>query len=208
MPVYKRGRRRRHRGSFYSPFFNIWEDVRDFIDGVVWQRNKYYKPSKRASSDAYERKLKTAYRLWAVAGIWGAHRYYLGYTLSGILYSFTFGFGLIGWFIDYFRLPQLVAASFLPSIPSTKQSTSYASGSSSKAVGDIESEVIKLAEKEGPILSPTKVSAKLGIPVSKALEVLENLVKLGYARYVISEDGTKYYRILGIEMPRGNYEEI
>jgi TM2 domain-containing membrane protein YozV len=46
------------------------------------------------------------YLIW-VFGFTGAHRFYYGKTLTGILYFFTFGFFLIGWIIDFFLIPQM-----------------------------------------------------------------------------------------------------
>jgi len=50
----------------------------------------------------------TAYLLWFFLGLWGAHKFYLNKTGTGILYFFTFGFFGIGWFIDLFTLGSQV----------------------------------------------------------------------------------------------------
>ena len=49
-----------------------------------------------------------AYMLWAVFGLFGAHRFYVGRWESGLVYLFTFGGFFVGWAIDFFILPQLV----------------------------------------------------------------------------------------------------
>ncbi len=46
----------------------------------------------------------TAYLLWFFFGLIGGHKFYLGKTVTGILYFFTLGFFFIGWFIDLFTL--------------------------------------------------------------------------------------------------------
>ena len=38
--------------------------------------------------------------LCALFGIWGAHRFYEGKIITGILWACTAGLGLIGWIID------------------------------------------------------------------------------------------------------------
>ena len=50
----------------------------------------------------------TAYLLWFFLGIWGAHKFYLGNGVMGILYLFTFGFFFIGWAVDLLTLGSQV----------------------------------------------------------------------------------------------------
>lgn len=54
-------------------------------------------------------KSKTAaYLFWWFLGVFGGHRYYLGQTKMGLLYTFTFGLFWIGWFIDLFKVGKMV----------------------------------------------------------------------------------------------------
>jgi TM2 domain-containing membrane protein YozV len=46
------------------------------------------------------------YILW-IFGFTGAHRFYFGRPLTGILWFFTGGLFLIGWFIDLFLIPSM-----------------------------------------------------------------------------------------------------
>lgn len=41
-------------------------------------------------------------------GFLGAHHFYLGRHEFGVLYFFTLGLGLCGWFWDLFRMPCIV----------------------------------------------------------------------------------------------------
>ncbi|NJK40744.1 MAG: TM2 domain-containing protein [Acaryochloridaceae cyanobacterium SU_2_1] len=52
----------------------------------------------------------TAYLLWllSIVGVCGAHRFYLGKPLSGILYLVTFGFFGIGQLVDLILIPSMV----------------------------------------------------------------------------------------------------
>ena len=43
-------------------------------------------------------------------GLFGGHRFYLGKTLTGALMFFTFGGGLLWWFVDMIRIKSLVKA--------------------------------------------------------------------------------------------------
>jgi len=46
------------------------------------------------------------YVLW-IFGFIGAHRFYYGKTLTGILYFFTLGLLLVGWIVDLFLIPSM-----------------------------------------------------------------------------------------------------
>ena len=46
------------------------------------------------------------YLAW-IFGFLGAHRFYYGKQLSGMLYFFTFGLLFIGWIIDLFLIPTM-----------------------------------------------------------------------------------------------------
>ena len=46
------------------------------------------------------------YILW-LFGFIGAHRFYYGKTMSGIIYFFTLGLLGIGWIIDLFLIPSM-----------------------------------------------------------------------------------------------------
>lgn len=47
-----------------------------------------------------------AYLYW-ILGIFGAHRFYLGRPISGVIYFFTFGLLLVGWIVDLFLIPSM-----------------------------------------------------------------------------------------------------
>lgn len=50
--------------------------------------------------------LVLAYVAW-IFGIFGAHRFYLGYRLTGLLWLCTGGLLGIGWIVDLFLMPSL-----------------------------------------------------------------------------------------------------
>lgn len=78
------------------------------------------KPQRRAHPDFSRAVLEDLYRyprkrrliawpLWAITGIVGGHRFYLGRTPTGIIMLFTGGGALIWWIIDAFLLPGMIA---------------------------------------------------------------------------------------------------
>jgi TM2 domain-containing membrane protein YozV len=46
------------------------------------------------------------YALW-LFGFTGAHRFYYGRPISGVIWFFTFGLFLVGWIIDLFLIPAM-----------------------------------------------------------------------------------------------------
>lgn len=46
------------------------------------------------------------YIAWAF-GVFGAHRFYYGKTLTGVLWFFTLGLLFVGWIIDLFLIPSM-----------------------------------------------------------------------------------------------------
>ena len=52
-----------------------------------------------------------AYLLWLFLGVFGIHRFYTGNVVTGLIWLFTLGLLGIGWFVDLFLVPGLVAAA-------------------------------------------------------------------------------------------------
>jgi len=50
------------------------------------------------------------YLLW-LFGFFGAHRFYYGRRVSGVIYFFTLGILFIGWLIDLFLIPSLARSA-------------------------------------------------------------------------------------------------
>lgn len=57
-----------------------------------------------ATSDTHSKVI--GYVLWLV-GFSGAHRFYYGRQITGIIWLFTCGLFLIGWIVDLFLIPSL-----------------------------------------------------------------------------------------------------
>lgn len=56
---------------------------------------------------AWKPHIIVTYTLYFFLGLLGAHRYYLGYWRSGLLWTFTLGLFGIGWLIDALWIPTL-----------------------------------------------------------------------------------------------------
>ncbi|MDE0708615.1 MAG: NINE protein [Candidatus Poseidoniales archaeon] len=52
-----------------------------------------------------------AYVLWLPFGWLGIHRFYTGNVITGLIWMFSLGLFGIGWFVDLFLVPGLVAAA-------------------------------------------------------------------------------------------------
>jgi TM2 domain-containing membrane protein YozV len=57
-----------------------------------------------------------AYVLW-LFGFFGAHRFYLGRPITGLIYACTFGLLFIGWIIDLFLIPWMAEQTRLRNVP-------------------------------------------------------------------------------------------
>jgi TM2 domain-containing membrane protein YozV len=55
-----------------------------------------------------EKSLGVAYLLWFFLGFLGVHHFYLGKVGRGVGYLLTFGWFMIGLFVDLFTLPAQV----------------------------------------------------------------------------------------------------
>ena len=71
--------------------------------GVVMNNNSL---EPHGASETETHSLLMGYLLW-IFGFLGAHRFYYGRPVSGIIYFCTFGLFFIGWFIDLFLMPRL-----------------------------------------------------------------------------------------------------
>lgn len=60
--------------------------------------------------------LLVGYVLWLL-GFFGAHRFYYGRPISGLIYFLTFGLFFIGWLLDLIFMPALASTARLRHIP-------------------------------------------------------------------------------------------
>lgn len=59
-----------------------------------------------SEQNANSHSLIIGYCLW-VFGFMGAHRFYYGRKITGVIWFFTLGFFIIGWIIDLFLIPMM-----------------------------------------------------------------------------------------------------
>ncbi len=68
--------------------------------------NHPYHPSHAVDSDAQTHLVAVGYLFW-LFGFTGAHRFYFGKPLTGVLWFCTGGLFLIGWIVDFFLVPAM-----------------------------------------------------------------------------------------------------
>jgi TM2 domain-containing membrane protein YozV len=56
------------------------------------------------------------YLLW-LFGFFGAHRFYFGRPISGLIYFLTFGILFVGWIIDLFLIPGMARDARFENVP-------------------------------------------------------------------------------------------
>lgn len=79
----------------YSPIGDIADTAKAYGERIMEEINP--------GGVGFNKKLKNrsiSILLCALFGIWGAHRFYEGKIITGILWACTGGLGLIGWIID------------------------------------------------------------------------------------------------------------
>lgn len=85
--------------------------VNTFKEGMSKARRIVVDLSKGEVTDSYikpKKSLPLAFIFWLFGGIFGAHRYYLGDYVMGILFTLTFGGLGIAAVLDLFSLKQRV----------------------------------------------------------------------------------------------------
>jgi hypothetical protein len=136
--------------------------------------------------------METARMLWVLSLFFpGLHRFYLGKWATGLLYLFTGGLGLIGTFIDFFRLPQMVADAnreleykriLYPELASKPTVVE-------KKKESIEKVILRTAKKNDGIVTPSEVALNGDISLEQAKQCLEKLAKKGFAEMRIKKNG-------------------
>jgi TM2 domain-containing membrane protein YozV len=87
-----------------------------FIPAILmWVVDLFLLPSMDRQADgryvAGRLDYSVAWILITFLGAFGAHRFYQGKTITGILFLLTVGFFLIGWFYDFWTLNQQISDS-------------------------------------------------------------------------------------------------
>jgi len=179
-----------------------------------------------------------AYLLWCAClfGGCGIHRFYLGKYGSGILYLLTFGLFGIGQFIDLFRIGDMVekenlkeqirrgatvnvnihgaagqpnvvvehrqaAEAVPPPLPKTKEEPE-----TGKA---LETKILRLARSFHGRLTPLELAANSSLSLEEADNVLENIVRRGYANMEVSDSGSIVYEFPGfLELTPPKHKEL
>lgn len=136
--------------------------------------------------------METARMLWVLSlFIPGLHRFYLGKWGTGLLYFFTGGLGFIGTFIDFFRLPKMVADAnraleykkiLYPELGSP-------SSQGVKKKESIEKVILRTAKKNEGTITPSEVALEGDITLDQAREYLEKLAKKGFAEMRVKKNG-------------------
>ena len=108
---------------------------------------------------------ETAYILWALFGLMGLHRFYLGKIGTGMLYFFTFGLFFFGWLVDGFTLGNQV------DVVNLKRQALLNNGQSPHVINNFHHP--QPASFSSAPLSPEPV----GTPVSSKKDELDILIK-------------------------------
>ena len=129
------------------------------------------------------------YGLWCLclAGIFGAHRIYMGKWGTGLLWLCTFGLLGIGQLVDLFRMKSLirdanVRKGYIPH-PRLAGNANPGSGSSPKALprhADLRLVLLQAAEKNAGVLTVTQGVMASGKSFEDVEKCLRDMVDKGY----------------------------
>jgi len=139
-----------------------------------------------------------AYMLWFLSGFGalGLHRFYLGKIGTGLIWLFTGGLGMVGGIFDFFALPNMVRERNL-SLGYTRAEAPRV-GPSAPPPRPVQKEtleriVLKTAERNGGVVTPTKVALAADIGLDEARGFLEKLSSKGFAEMRIRRSGAIVY---------------
>ncbi|MDR2659844.1 MAG: TM2 domain-containing protein [Spirochaetaceae bacterium] len=145
-----------------------------------------------------------AYLLWLLSGfgILGFHRFYLGKPLSALLWMFTGGLAGIGSLYDLFTLGSQVDQANMKmamfnaasnyAANNGGQNWRYVNDGSARVVGeknDIDRTILKIARKNGGVVTPSEVVIEGDVSLEKARQHLEKMVVDGNAEMRVRKSG-------------------
>ena len=73
---------------------------------TMWGVNRRKPGKQRMNEESQTHSVLLGYLLW-VFGFIGAHRFYYGKQVTGVIWFFTLGLFFIGWIIDLFLIPSM-----------------------------------------------------------------------------------------------------
>ena len=77
-------------------------------DGECYEISSEHYEEAKARFDSQKKDKDVAHWLWILLGFLGAHRFYIGDTMKGILLLLTLGGFVVGWLGDFFFLDSRI----------------------------------------------------------------------------------------------------
>lgn len=148
-----------------------------------------------------------AYLFWlpSLFGFAGLHRFYLGHPLSGVLYLMTWGLFGLGTLHDAVHMQRLVRRArrewrleHLLDEPQYRRPESdppreRRDPRHKPHPGQLELEILALAEQREGVLAPARVALASSVPVETARRALDKLVESHDAELRVTRDGVLVY---------------
>ena len=143
-----------------------------------------------------------AYLFWlpSLFGFAGLHRFYLGHPLSGVLYLITWGLFGLGTLHDAVYMQRLVRRArhewrfeHLPDEPESLPLHERRAPRRRPDPGQLELEILALAEQREGVLAPARVALASSVPVEAARRALDKLVESRDAELRVTRDGGLVY---------------
>lgn len=157
--------------------------------------------------------LQTAYILWAgsIMGFAGLHHFYLGRPLRGVLWLMTWGLFGIGTVYDALTMERQVRRARLEErihrqidmgVPDDyEMQRERSSHQRRRLTSSLEQAVLRSAQRNGGITTPSEVAIESGAPVDQAKATLDELVQKGIAEIRVRRTGSMVYVINDLITP-------
>ncbi len=157
--------------------------------------------------------LQTAYILWAgsIMGFAGLHHFYLGRPLRGLLWLMTWGLGGIGTIYDALTMERQVRRARLEERihrqidrgepDDYEMRRERLEHQQRRQISNMEQAVLRSAQKNGGITTPSEVAITSGAPVDQAKAKLDEMVEKGIAELRVRRTGSLVYVINDLITP-------
>lgn len=153
-----------------------------------------------------------AYLLWFLSGFGalGFHRFYLGKTVTGIIWIMSGGLFMVGGIYDFFTLSRQVQEANLREHllhhPGAYPVAGVPTPRPKKE--SLERTILRLAKQNSGIATPSEVALEGDVSIEDAKAALEKIVSKGFAEMKVRKSGAIVYAFPEFMEDRTEFEDF